>query len=353
MGLPSVNISFSEAAETVQERNNTGIVGLILKDSALETNPVIISGADEIPDTLSDENKEQLKLAIMGADQPPMKVIAYIVATAAADYKAALDYFDGVKIDYLAAPTCKTNNQIDAIKAWVIAARADNRTVKAVLPNTAADNFGIVNVTTAAFKNGGKTYTAEQYCSRIAGILASTPLTESATFKALPELDGCTKLTHSQMDEAINKGELIVFWDGEKVKIARGVNSYKTTTPKQGVQFKKIRIVQIMDTIQSDVRRIAGDTYIGRFQNTYQNKCLLLAAVGNYFASLEKQNILKVGKVDIDEAANKRYLMAKGVDVTGMTATEIREANTDDKVFLTATIKINDAIEDIILPITV
>ena len=189
MGLPSVNISFSEAAETVQERNNTGIVGLILKDSALETNPVIISGADEIPDTLSDENKEQLKLAIMGADQPPMKVIAYIVATAAADYKAALDYFDGVKIDYLAALTCKTNNQIDVIKAWVIAARADNRTVKVVLPNTAADNFGIVNVTTAAFKNGGKTYTAEQYCSRIAGILDIGPLFQTPAETAQEAVD--------------------------------------------------------------------------------------------------------------------------------------------------------------------
>lgn len=353
MGLPSVSVSFSEAAKTVQERNNTGIVGLILKDASQAVNPVIISGADEIPEALEEANKKQLQLAIMGADQPPMKVIAYILPKSAENYTAALDYFDGVAVDYLAVPTGKTDNQLDAVKAWIIAERADNRTVKAVLPNTAADNFGIINVTTAEFKEGDTTYTAEQYCSRIAGILASVPLTESATYKPLPELTGCTKLTHANMDAAIENGELIVYWDGEKVKIAKGVNSFKTTTEKQGVQFKKIRIVSIMDAIQSDIRRIAGDNYIGRFQNIYANKCLLLSAVGNYLESLAKQNILKVKKVDIDEAANKAYLMSQGVDVTKLTDTEIREANTGDKVFLTATIKIYDAIEDIVLPITV
>ena len=203
------------------------------------------------------------------------------------------------------------------------------------------------------FKEGNESYTAEQYCGRIAGILASLPLTESATFKPLPELTGCTKLTHANMDTAIDNGELIVFWDGEKVKIARGVNSFKTTTEEQGEQFKKIHIVAIMDAIQSDIRKIAGDTYIGRFPNTYANKCLLLAAVGNYLNSLAAQSVLTSATIDIDEAANKKYLISKGIDVTAMSDTEIREAPTGDKVFLTATMKLYDVIEDIVLPITV
>lgn len=353
MGLPNVSVSFSEAAKTVQERNNTGIVGLILKDTVPSTNPVVISGSDEIPTGLTEANTKQLNLAIIGADQSPAKVIAYVLGTDATDYAEALDYFDGTPVDYLAVPTVATDNKTDSIKEWITAERADNRTVKAVLPNTAADNFGIVNVTTAAFKEGNESYTAEQYCGRIAGILASLPLTESATFKPLPELTGCTKLTHANMDTAIDNGELIVFWDGEKVKIARGVNSFKTTTEEQGEQFKKIHIVAIMDAIQSDIRKIAGDTYIGRFPNTYANKCLLLAAVGNYLNSLAAQSVLTSATIDIDEAANKKYLISKGIDVTAMSDTEIREAPTGDKVFLTATMKLYDVIEDIVLPITV
>ena len=155
------------------------------------------------------------------------------------------------------------------------------------------------------------------------------------------------------MDEAIDAGKLIVFWDGEKVKIARGVNSFQTTTATMGAQFKKIRIIEIMDTIQSDIKKLAEDYYIGRFSNSYANKCILLSAIGDYLNELQNQQVIRVINCDIDEAANRKYLISKGIDVSEMSDTDIREANTDDKVFLTATLSLYDAIEDIILPITV
>ena len=61
--------------------------------------------------------------------------------------------------------------------------------VKAVLPNIAADHEGIINFTTGDIVVGDKTYTAGQYCSRIAGILAGTPLNVSSTYFVLSEVD--------------------------------------------------------------------------------------------------------------------------------------------------------------------
>ena len=363
MGLPKVHVSFTEAAKTFVTRADIGIVGLILRDSIPAKNPVEIINTEDIPDTLTEANKKQLELAIMGAERAPKKVVAYVISPneeggegeepVVRDYQEAFDYFNGVTIDYLAVPDVLTDDRVNDVVTWVTTARADGRTVKAVLPNTASDNVGIINFATNSVVDDDITYSAAQYCARIAGMLASIPITESATYKALYELTGCEKLSKAAMDEAIDAGKLIVFWDGEKVKIARGVNSFQTTTATMGAQFKKIRIIEIMDTIQSDIKKLAEDYYIGRFSNSYANKCILLSAIGDYLNELQNQQVIRVINCDIDEAANRKYLISKGIDVSEMSDTDIREANTDDKVFLTATLSLYDAIEDIILPITV
>lgn len=360
MGLPKVSITFAEAGRTFVRRAENGVVGLILRGETPADNPLIITGKSDIPTNLSETNKKQIELALMGAEEPANKVIAYFIPAdtegegTTYDYSEALDYFTGVQIDYLAAPSCAADNKITDIQTWITTQRADGKTVKAVLPNTTADNIGIINYATQLVTvDDEESYDAAAFCSRIAGLLATVPLTESATYKALRELTGCTKLSKAEMDTAIDEGKLILFWDGEKVKVARGVNSFQTTTETTGDQFKKIRIVEIMDRIQKDIRLLAEDNYIGRFSNNYDNKCLLLTAIKEYLGELEKQGVLRVLSCDIDEAANKAYLEQHGVDTEKMTATEIREAATGDKVFLTATLTLFDAIEDIVLPITV
>ena len=167
------------------------------------------------------------------------------------------------------------------------------------------------------------------------------------------ELTDCTRLTKAQMDAAVDKGELIVWWDGEKVKTARGVNSLVTLTQGKNTQFQKIKIVDTMDMIANDIRMTAEDNYLGKYANSYDNKCLLLSAIGNYFDQLVAQNVLSNYTIEIDIDANRSYLKGKGKDVEAMSDDDIKVANTGSSVFLKATLSILDAIEDIVLPITI
>ena len=60
--------------------------------------------------------------------------------------------------------------------------------------------------------------------------------------------------------------------------------------------------------------------------------------------------ILRTGsEVAIDMEAQEAYLRSVGVDTSEMSEQEIKEADTADKVFLMAKVKILDAIEDITL----
>lgn len=353
MGMPSVSISFTEKAITAVKRGERGIVALILKDENIpETNPIICLSSEDVPNTLSESNQEQIKLAMMGYINAPKKVIAYVLGTGAEDYAEALNALKTVKFDYLAAPTVSTDNATNDIVSYVKAQRAEDKLIKVVLPNASGDHEGIINFATATVYANDKEYTTEQYCSRIAGIIAGTPINISCTYAPLAELTDCTRLTKEEMDTAVDAGKLIVWFDGEKVKTARGVNSLTTTTQDKGDSFKKIKIVEAMDMIATDIRTTAEDNYLGKYANSYDNKCLLISAIGNYFDQLKLDGVVSTYTIGIDIDANRSYLKGRGIDVESMSDDEIKVADTGSFVFLKATVKILDAIEDIVLPIT-
>ena len=356
MGMPSVNISFTEKAKQSIERSERGIVALILKDETPNENPVIIFSAEDIPETLTEKNKEQIQLALMGYTKAPRKVIAYVIEEGEegiVDYTKALEFLETERFDYLAIPTIETDGKTSEIANWVEVQRENGKKCKAVLPNTKADNEGVINVTTEEFISNDNIYTTEEYCARIAGLIAGTPLTIACTYAPLNELTDCTRLKKRDMDTAIDNGEFIVFHDGEKVKVGRGVNSLTTTTDEKGNQFKKIKIVEAMDMIYDDIKQTAEDRYLGKFPNSYDNKCLLISAIGDYFEQLQLEGVISSYTIDIDSVAQKAFLKSLGEDVENMSENEIRVANTQDKVFLAASVKILDAIEDIKLPISI
>lgn len=383
MGAPSITISFIEKAMTAVTRGERGIVMLWVKDTlaAPAINPVTVVTEKDIPDSLKDTTVEQIKLAMIGYTNAPKKVIVYCMGIADdaekaaidAGYKKAMEVSETIKFNYLAIPTVETDQKAQDVATWVKTMRdVKKKKIKAVLPNTAADHEGIINYTTetavktetVTAKNGTKTtvdtkYTAEQYCARIAGLIAGTPMTIACTYAPLSELSDCTRLT--DIDTPVDKGEFIIFYDGEKVKVVRGVNSFVTTIDGKGDSFKKIKIVEAMDMINDDITKTAQDSYLGKYANSYSNKCLLLSAISSYFAQLQRDGIVSSYSVGLDADAIREYLKGKGLqatlddgtvkDVDECSDEEIITADTGTFVFLTGNVKVLDAIEDIKMPI--
>ncbi len=383
MGAPSIDISFIEKGISAITRGERGIVMLWVKDTlpAPAINPATVVTESDIPEGLSDTTVEQVKLTMIGYTNAPKKVLVYCMGiaedaeTAAVDtgYKKAMTAAETIRFDYLTIPTVETDGKGEDIATWVKTMRGTKKKkIKAVLPNVAADNEGIINFTTeksiktetVTGKDGAKTtvdtiYTAEQYCARIAGLIAGTPMTIACTYAPLPELSDCTRLTDN--DTPIDKGEFIIFYDGEKVKVVRGVNSFVTTIDGKGDSFKKIKIVEAMDMINDDIVKTAQDSYLGKYANTYSNKCLLITAISSYFAQLKRDDIVSSYSVGLDAGAIRIYLKGRGLqatlddgtikDVDECSDEEIITADTGASVFLTGNVKILDAIEDIKMPI--
>ena len=371
MGAPIINISFIEKAKTIFGRAERGVVGLILKDNVTGSNPqkFTVQLTDEIPEYLSDFNKEQIKLALMGNVTAPKKVVCFVMNVGAPndedepslteEYKKARAWVRETKIHYLACPTVETDGQLpDMISFIKEEINVNKNKIMGVFPFASSEDCdGIIGCEFTAYTTGqtftkeSGTYTAEEYCSRIAGFIAGTPFTQSITYGTLNDLSNCNRLTVAEQDEAVDAGKLVLMHDGEKVKIVRGVNTFKSTTKTKSISFKKIKIVNIMNLIYDDLVKTIRDEYIGKFNNDYDDKCILVTAINAYFMNLITQSIITSGECQIDLEAQRNYLRMAGEDVTEMTDKEILKANTGSIVYLTGKVGIPDAIEDVEFPI--
>ena len=178
MNAPSIDISFIEKGISAVTRSERGIVMLWVKDALppFLKNPITVVTESDIPEALQESTVEQVKLAMAGYTNAPKKVLVYcmdistggetgihtdteetevnteetVTNTVEAGYKKAMEASETIKFDYLAVPTVQTDGKAEDVAVWVKSMRGNKKKkIKAVLPDTPADNEGVINFTTA------------------------------------------------------------------------------------------------------------------------------------------------------------------------------------------------------------
>jgi hypothetical protein len=343
MPLPNILIEFKSKASTAIKRGERGIVAIIVVDEMHGVTK--IEDVTQIPDSLTPANKAYIERCFLGGVRPVRSVVLIVSDTV----QNGLKVLETQKFDYVVGPHDMESEAATDMSTFVKGLRdTKGIKVKAVLPNTKGDHEGIINFTTDNIVVGKNTFTTAQYCSRIAGLLAGTPLQQSATYYQLSEVYDVPKFTKAELDKKIDAGEFVIFHDGEKVKVARAVNSLTTVGATKSEDYKSIKIVDIMDLIYTDIKRTCEDSYIGKFANNYDNKCNLIVSIQAYLESLRNDELLDENiTTGIDMVAQTNYLKSKNEPVEDMTEQEIKEANTQTFVFLESRFKILNAIEDI------
>lgn len=351
IGLPKIRVVFENAAEAILTRAKKGVVGVIVLDSSA---PGVheITDVEDIPSTLSADNKAYAARALMGTDLgKPTKLVLVVAAPDGEDaatpatVPGALALLAGRSVDYLAGPPNMTEAEVSAVKEFVSDYREDNPTLQAVLPTFAADDRGISNYTSTVFV-GPQIYGPGVYASRIAGALAGLPSTASCTNLALREVTGVApipvtdgKTQREAQNAAIKAGELIVIYDGTTARIARGVNSLTTLASGEPENLKKIKVTEGEGLLHYYTEQAIREGYQGKVVNSYDNRCLLVVELGEMYAKLERQGILLPGTshVEIDVAAQRAYLEDAGVDCNDMDDDQVRQyENLGDNVFILA-----------------
>lgn len=270
MNLPQILIEFKSKAQSIIQRSERGVVAVILKDNTAGAIPFSIykSLSDVEFEKMSEKNYRYLKLIFDGA---PYKVMVAVIPEEDNNYSKALKVLENYKWNYLVVPSANEEST-PVISSWIKEQRTNNKkTFKAVLANHAADCEGIINFTTgnivSTITGNEVKLTAAEYCARIAGIVAGLSLSRSLTYYVLTDIISAD--IPSNPEELVNKGELVILFDGEKYKIARGINSY---TSGKNEDLKKIKVIESKDTVYQDIKTTFEEKYVGKVINDYDNK---------------------------------------------------------------------------------
>lgn len=359
MGLPKITIEFIRKAVQSIKVGAGGIVGIILKDE-VHNGALILKDITDIPTDFSAKNKAYIERAFTGV---PKRVIVYTLPQEAENLADACKYFKINRANYICGTPDITQEEAEFLASWCKSVRAStpNRPV-VVVPNVKGDHPGVINFVVLGataddcIKVGDENFTAAEYCSRIAGLLAGLALTVSATYKPLLEVTSIPEVDDEEVDTAVDEGKLVLYNNGDDIVIARGVTSLVTVTEEYTEDLKKIKIVAIQDLIETDIYSTINKSYIGNYTNSYDNKCLLMVAIGAYLKKLDTSEggagyINEGSTMEIDIDAQRIYLEGIGTDTSDMDDQAIKEANTGSFVFLVGSVSILDAIEDVTIRI--
>ena len=288
----------------------------------------------------------------------PNKVIAVRAVTKVSgiDVDECKQLIENLDFDWFAGP-CLSKEEGTLFASYFDSQKKKKyKKGKAVLVDQATDSPAVVNFATTnisiVYKGEVISIRSEDYTARIAGLLAGVSLTESSTYKVLKEVVDIKQ--SAKPDEDINAGKLIIIFDGEKFKIARGVTSLVTVSEEAPEDFKKIKIVEASDMVRNDIKTTFEDQYVGKRNNTYDNKQIFVGAVYSYLTELGEKVIDKDEdmEVSIDTGWIKKYLEEKKKkDTSEMSEIELNKSNTGSHLAIKAKFKFLDAMEDLTMGI--
>ena len=352
MGLPEILITFKQKASNAISRSSRGMVAVLLQDDTTEQFLTPCTRWKDVKAAeWTEENLKTLKLVFKGG--PKQVLIVRILRTEGSlDLGQTLKEIMHINIDYLCYPGY-LKKDLGILRDFIAEAYEKGKKIKAVLPNTEADDMHIINLSTEYVtakwldEEEPVTYTTAEYCCRIAGILAGLPLTQSCTYYVLDEIVDAD--VPEDPDKEIDGGKLIIVFDGEHYKIGRGVTSLQTTDEQRPESYKKIKIVEGMDVIRHDIFSTYENDYVGKVVNSYDNKQMFAGAVNNYLRAMQNSvlNAEAENMVEVSAEGNRGYLEEHGTDTTDMTEQELKEADTGSYMYLEGTCTFLDAAEDL------
>ncbi|THF78028.1 phage tail sheath subtilisin-like domain-containing protein [Cohnella fermenti] len=235
-----------------------------------------------------------------------------------ADYQEAFAAFETQAFDAFALDGESEASLQASVLSWVSRIRSEGLGVIAVLGGSSGDDQaadavakatarsalfnseGIVSVGVGA-KEGDAVYSSAQLSAYVAGLIAGQSLSESTTYASAPFQDVSRRWTRSEQEQAVAGGVFLHVHDGRQVKALRGVNSLVSPGQGQSAAWKKIRTIRVLDAINSDLRRTAEDSYVGKVNNTEEGRLALIGACKQYLQSLAQSGVIEATGFDVYE----------------------------------------------------
>lgn len=343
-----VKFKIQALASTVNIRAAHGVLFLVIDDPSVPKGLYRYTKLKKVIENYDDSNKAIISTAF--ADYGIKSLIAAVGHDASTGISGSLDtslsLLNKVKENgWLAVPQATSETDKKKIADFIKAQRKDeDYPLKGVLFNHASDCEGIVNFTASDLGD----LESDFYSAQVAAQLCVLGANESITNHTAKNVTSCD--IKADNSDCVSKGELFLYNNGKNIVYSRGVNSLQSVDTDQSEDLTKIRIVETIDLVKSDMREIFDESYLGKYGNSYKNRKTLVNNLNSYLKSVSEEGYLsndQLSFVELDVDATKAYLEGKGIDTDNMKDEDILKQKLGSYVFIKVTLYCMDTIEDI------
>ena len=343
---PVIKVYFETLARTAIQKGERGILVIYLTDATdTQAWTTIKSVADLDTSKWTEDNQKLIQTAFEVFS--PYKVMLRRKG-ADEDVNAFLKELETMKVTHLACPELESEDD-GKVVTWIKGETNKRNVVYTSAFATSSDDCRVIELANTTIKHKTiSSYDKKKFTVMVAGAVAGCPLNRSLDNIVLPTLVSVDNI------ESVN-GKFTMYNDDDQVIVVLAINSKTKFDSTWSSATRFIKIFEGMNIVKFDIEDTFKNYWCGLYINDYDNKIAFCDTVNKvYFAELQP-NVLSPdfdNKIDIDEEANRRYIVTDGRDPDTMTETQIRTYPTGHEVFLKGQVKFSNTMVNLQLGIT-
>jgi hypothetical protein len=302
----------------------------VAKASALQANafvvPTVVSGA------VADDGADMIG-AITTAVTTALAGATAGSADASDDMVQAMQVYD---FNTVFADVNASNDNINLLANTAISLRDDQgKKVQAVVPYISTldfDHEGVIVVQNGVILEDGTEVSAALATAFVAGATASAEPNESLTYREFPNaVDVSPRYTEDQQIAYVNEGRFVFITARNVAKVLTDINSLVTYTDEKSKEFRKNRVLRVLDDIANNTRVEWEDNFIGQVTNDAAGRDLFKANRSEYLDDLQASGAIENFTAD-------NIVVEAGADNDTVVATiAVQPTDAMEKLYLTVT----------------
>lgn len=171
----------------------------------------------------------------------------------------------------------------------------EGKKVQAVVTNyPAADYEGVISVKNGVVLSDGTSITAAQAVAWVAGATAGATVSQALTYTAYDDaVNVSPRFTNSQIEAALLAGEFVFTPSNGRAIVEQDINTLHIFTVDKGKQFRKNRVLRVLDGIANDLKATFENFYLGKVDNNADGRNLLKSEAISYMNTLQAINAVQ------------------------------------------------------------
>lgn len=192
-----------------------------------------------------------------------------------ADFNAKLQLFDFNTVAYPVTDSAVTSAAINFVKRL---REEEGKKCQAVIAGAGSDYEGVINIKNGVILEDGTVVPAHHATAWVAGASAGAGVAGSLTYSAYPgAVDVDTRYISSEIVSALRNGEFLFIEKRGTAVVEKDINSLVTLSNGKGAEFRKNRVLRVLDDIANSSKITFEDNYIGQVNNDENGRELFKA----------------------------------------------------------------------------